>query len=152
MFVPRKTHPFGNKYNTIAFAKSKVIYNIEIVEGKDQIIVMGEKDFEKKGETAGLMVRMTKPLWGIGKVLVTECGFYVLEGTISMVEKGVLGSALIKKRRYWYKGVTPEDILWHMQKMEVGDVDSVQGSIRGNSYNIIVEFHTVYSVCITWKL
>ena len=32
-----------------------------------------------------------------------------------MVEKGVLVSALIKKRHYWPKGVPSEDIILHIQ-------------------------------------
>ena len=51
--------------------------------------MMNKKEFEEKGATAGLMVRVTKD-----RVLC------VLEGLISMVDKGVLGFALIKKRRY----------------------------------------------------
>ena len=47
-------------------------------------------------------------------MVVMDRGFYVLEELISMVEKGVSGSALIKKRRYWTKGVPEEEILRHM--------------------------------------
>ena len=47
------------------------------------------------------MVRIKNLVWGTGKVVVMESGFCVLEGVILMVEKSVLGSALIKKRRYW---------------------------------------------------
>ena len=54
-----------------------------------------------------------------------------------MVDKGVLGLDLIKKRRYWHKGVPSEEIIWHMQNKEVGYVDAVQGSIRGKSYHIM---------------
>ena len=42
-----------------------------------------------------------------------------------MVEKGVLGSAFIKKRCYWPKGVPAEEILLHTQNKEVGYVDTV---------------------------
>ena len=35
MFVPHKPHPFGNEYHTIACAKYKVIYNVEIAEGRN---------------------------------------------------------------------------------------------------------------------
>ena len=91
MFPPRKPHPFGNEYHKIACAKSKGIYNVEIVEGKDQPRVMGKKEFEEKGATAGLMARTKKPLWGTGKVVVMDSGFCVLEEFISMVEKGVFG-------------------------------------------------------------
>ena len=66
-----------------------------------------------------------------------DIGLCVLEVLIPMVEKGVFGSQLIKKRRYWPKGVPSEDILWHIQDKEVGDVDAVQGSIRGNSQHIM---------------
>ena len=41
MFVPHKPHPCGNKYHTIACAIYKVIYNAEIVEGKDRPRVIG---------------------------------------------------------------------------------------------------------------
>ena len=48
MFVPRMTHPFGNEYHTIVCAKSKVIYNVQIVEGEDRPRKMGRKEFEEK--------------------------------------------------------------------------------------------------------
>ena len=86
---------------------------------------------------ASFMVRTKKSLWGTGKVVVMDTGFYVLKGLISMVEKGVFGSALIKNQRYRPKGVPSEEILRHMKNKDVGDVDAVQGSIRGNSYHIM---------------
>ena len=54
-----------------------------------------------------------------------------------MVDKGVLGLVLIKKRRYWPKGFPEEEILWHMQNKEVGDVGVVQGPIIGERYHIM---------------
>ena len=73
--------------------------------------------------------------------MVMEIGFCVLEGLISMVEKGVLWSASIKKQHYWHKGVPAEEILRHMQNKEVGDLDAVQGPIRGKSYHIMIIKH-----------
>ena len=49
MFVPCKPQTFGNKYLTIACAKSKVIYNFDIVEGKDWTRVMGRKSLKRRG-------------------------------------------------------------------------------------------------------
>ena len=46
MFVPRKPHPFRNEYHTIACAEYKFIYNVEVVEEKEQPRVMGKKEFE----------------------------------------------------------------------------------------------------------
>ena len=137
MFVPHKPHPFGNDYHTIACAKYKAIYNVETVEGKDRPRAMGKKESEEKGVMAGLMVCITKPLWGTGKVVVLDSDFCVLEGLLSTVEKGVLGSAFIKKRRYWSKEVPAEDIVRHMKNKEVGDLDAIQGSIIGESYHIM---------------
>ena len=54
-----------------------------------------------------------------------------------MVDKGVLGSELINKRRYRPKGIPVEDILSHIQNKEVGYVDVVQVSIIGKRYHII---------------
>ena len=80
--------------------KSKVIYNVEVVEGKDLPIVMGKKKFVEKRATAGFMVRVTK-----------DSGLCVFEGFISMMDKSVLGLALIKKRCYWPNGFPAEEII-----------------------------------------
>ena len=45
MLVPWNPHTFENEYHTIACDKYKVIYNVEIAEGKDRPIVMGKKEF-----------------------------------------------------------------------------------------------------------
>ena len=69
--------------------------------------------------------------------MVIDSGFCVLEGLVSMVEKGVLVSEPIKKRCYCPKGVPEEEIPRHMQNKEVGDLDAVQGSIIGKSYYVM---------------
>ena len=38
-------------------------------------------------------------------MVVMDSSFCVMEGLISMVDEGVFGSTLIKKRCYWPKGV-----------------------------------------------
>ena len=58
---------------------------------------MSKKEFEEKETTARWVVRMTNTLWWIGRVMVMDNGFCVLEGLISMVEKVFFWSALIKK-------------------------------------------------------
>ena len=85
MFIPCKPQLLGNEYHKIACDQSKVIYNVEIVEGKDQPIVMGKKELEEKGATDGLMERIKNPLWGTRKVAVMDSVFCVLEVLIIMV-------------------------------------------------------------------
>jgi len=36
MCVPRKPWPYGNEYHTIACRESQIIYNADLVEGKDE--------------------------------------------------------------------------------------------------------------------
>ena len=55
------------------------------MEVKDPPRVMDKKEYEEKGSAAGFMVRMTKPIWGTGKLVVMYIGFCVLEVFISMV-------------------------------------------------------------------
>ena len=79
MFVPSKPHPFWNDYQKIVCAKSRFIYNVDIMEKRDQPIVINKNQFEQKGEMAGFMLRTKKSLWGTGKVVVMDTGFFVLE-------------------------------------------------------------------------
>ena len=97
IFVPQKPHPLGNKYHTIVFAIYKVIYRVDIVEGADQPWGLGWKEFDDKPGMAGFMVRISKPLWVTGKLFIMYSGFFVLGGLILIFEKGIFGSALIKK-------------------------------------------------------
>jgi hypothetical protein len=36
MYVPRKPHPMGNEYHTICCGTSGIMFNLELVEGKDK--------------------------------------------------------------------------------------------------------------------
>ena len=49
------------------------------------------------------MMRMTKPLFGTGKVVVMDSGFCVLKGLVGNLAHGVYGTTGINKIRYWPK-------------------------------------------------
>ena len=83
------------------------------------------------------MVQMKNPIWGTGKVVIMDRRFYILEGLIFMVEKGVFGSVLIQKRRYCTKGVPEVYIIWNIQQMEVGDLYTFPYTIHGKRYYIM---------------
>ena len=97
--MPRKPWPFGNEYHSIACGKSRVMYRVEIVEGKDMPCERPAKEFNELGKTVGLMLRLTRPFWSTSKVVVFDSGFCVLKGIVELRRKGVFGAALIKKRR-----------------------------------------------------
>ena len=109
---PRKPYPKGNAYHTICCGESGIMYGWEIVERRYNLIPMGQPEFETSTnmKTVGLMRRLTRALWSTGKAVIMDSVFCVLKGLLEMRKRGVCGSALIKKRCYWPKGVHEDDI------------------------------------------
>ena len=95
-FVPRKPHPFGNEYHTICCGETGILYEMEMVEGKDMPKEIKEARKVKRGEeTIGLLLRLTRSLYSTGKVVVLDSGFCVLRGLTELRKKGVFAGALI---------------------------------------------------------
>lgn len=98
IFVPRKPWPFGNEYHTIACGLSGILYQLELVEGKDRPRELGKPEHENKGgPTVGLLLRLTKILHGTGKIVVLDSGFCVLKAIVELRKVGCFAAALIKK-------------------------------------------------------
>ena len=89
MFVPRKPWPFGNEFHTIACSETGILYAMEIVEGKDKPPEV-KKEFAEFGKTTLLMLRLTRSLWGTGKVVVLDSRFCVLRGIIKFKKRYIL--------------------------------------------------------------
>ena len=136
MFVPRKPHPFGNKYHTITDGCSGITFDAEIVEGKDHPKEMPKDPLDKEGKTVGLLLRLCSNLYSSGKVVILDSGFCVLKGIICLAQKGVYSAAVIKKRQYWPKYVPGDQIDDHMENKDVGGYDSLKGILDGVDYNI----------------
>ncbi|KAL7475080.1 hypothetical protein ACHAW6_001012 [Cyclotella cf. meneghiniana] len=108
MCVPRKPHPFGNEYHSIADGDDgKPI----MWQGKDRPkLNSGRWAFPSKyaneTKTAELMLFMTKPIQNTGKDVCMDSGFCIATGIIALHKKGVYGQSLIKKQgKYWPKHV-----------------------------------------------
>jgi hypothetical protein len=127
MFVPRKPHPMGNEYHTIACAVSGILYQMEMVEGKDQPREVPVQH-DEQGKTAGLLLRLTAPIWATGKVVVLDSGFCVLKAITELQKVGVYSSALIKKRRYWPKGIPGDDIKAYFTDKPIGFTNRLPGT------------------------
>ena len=56
MFVPQKALPFGNEWHTIACGMSRILFAVELVEGKDQPLEQPASQFENLGKTVGLLL------------------------------------------------------------------------------------------------
>ena len=68
---------------------------------------------------------MCRPIFGSGKAVVLDSGFCVAKGITDLEDKGVYVAALIKKRRYWPKGVPGDLIDNHFEDKEIGDVEMI---------------------------
>eukprot|EP00549_Striatella_unipunctata_P017315 CAMPEP_0118690650 /NCGR_PEP_ID=MMETSP0800-20121206/10236_1 /TAXON_ID=210618 ORGANISM="Striatella unipunctata, Strain CCMP2910" /NCGR_SAMPLE_ID=MMETSP0800 /ASSEMBLY_ACC=CAM_ASM_000638 /LENGTH=192 /DNA_ID=CAMNT_0006588329 /DNA_START=370 /DNA_END=947 /DNA_ORIENTATION=- len=135
MFVPRKPWPFGNEWHTIACGHSNVLFQVELVKGKDFPKEQPMPEFNELGKTVGLLLCLTKPLWGTGKIVILDSGFCVLQGLLSFVKHGVFAAALIKKQKYWPKYIRRDEIQQDFSSLSVGTCDAWRGSLDG------VDFH-----------
>ena len=101
IFVPHKPWPFGNEYHTISCARSGVLYQLELVKGKDRPKELGKSKWQDRGgPTVALLLRLKTKLNGIRKIIVLDLGFCVLQGIIELQKVGCYATALIKNQRY----------------------------------------------------
>ena len=130
MFVPQKTCcPFGNEYHTVCCGNTGIMFAMEIVEGKDAPRSRQYQDQEFDdlgGKTVGLLLRLSKSIWGSARIIILDSGFCVLKGIIELRKKGLYASALIKKRRFWPKYIRSEEIKAHFESLECGFVNARQ--------------------------
>ena len=109
MCVPRKPHPFGNEYHSIAGGATEkglegkpITWRAKIQEGKDcpkkpDGSWAFPSEFSGYSKTATLMIETTKPVHHTGKVVSMDSGFCVSVGIIAMHNFCVYGQSLIKK-------------------------------------------------------
>lgn len=108
-FVDRKPMPWGNLFHTCACAISKIIFSLEIMEGKDRPEWKEKEEFEDRFNTnavtktkvGGLMMRMAKPLFGRNCIVVHDSGFSSVTAMKELLKEGVHSSMLFKKKRYF---------------------------------------------------
>ena len=145
MSLPRKPHPFGNEYHSIADGDKGrfVMWRIRLVEGKDRPKLPNGQwafpsKFEKKGynKTVDLLLDMTEPIHRTGKVVTGDSGFCVTAGVMALHAHGVFGQFLIKKRRYWPQQVPGDQIDEYMKGKELGAVESFVQDLGGTPFYI----------------
>ena len=136
MCVFRKPWPFGNQYHTICCCKTGILWRAEIVKGKDTPPERPPKKYSSHGKTAALLLRLTEPIWGSGRVVILDSGFCVLKAIVELRKRGVYSSALIKKRRYWPAHIPGDKIKKHFEDMPIGSVDVWSGNMEGVSFAV----------------
>ena len=87
---------------------------------------MFASQFEKKGytPTVALLLEMTEPIYRTGKVVTVDSGFCVMQGVLALHAHGVYGQFLIKKQRYWPKGVPGDYIDEYMAGKPLGSTET----------------------------
>ena len=130
-----------NEYHTICDGDltkgAPIMFRVELVEGKDRPVELGPKEFEDRGKTVGLMVRMSQNLWNTGKVVTMDSGFSVSKGILAMREKGVFGQALIKPRgRGWPVMVPGKYIDEYFSDKEIGYCETLEQIVNGVKFFI----------------
>ena len=142
MHVPRKPHPFGNEYHTIADGDggNAICWRAKLQEGKDRPKNGNEwafpSRFENHSNTVQLMLEMTEPIHHTGRVVSMDSGFCVAAGILAMHDHGVYGQSLIKKRRYWPKSVPGDQIDAHFASKSLGEVETLKQTIDGKSFYV----------------
>ena len=151
MSVPRKPHPLGNEYHSIADGDDgkAIMWRIKLQEGKDRPKdATGKWAFPSKFEgknqntnrkytkTSTLMCEMTEPIHGTGKIVSMDSGFCVTVGILHLHNLGVFGQSLIKKRKYWPKGVPGEQIDKYFEGKPLGFVKTLRQDMEGIPFNV----------------
>ena len=144
MVVPRKPHPSGNEYHTIADGDdgAPILWRIKLQEGKDRPKAADGRRwlyptaYDSHSKTAGLMLSMTKPIHGTGKRVTMDSGFSVTAGILAMDDVGVYGQSLAKKRKYWPKHVPGDAIDEYFKDKELGAAKTLKQNIDGKDFLI----------------
>ena len=82
-------------------------------------------------KTVNLLLEMTEPLHGTGKVVSGDSGFCVTQGVIALDKVGVKGQFLVKKRKYWPKWVPGDYIDEYMRNKPLGHSETFVQLIDG---------------------
>ena len=91
MLVPRNPWPFGNEYLTVCCSFSGILCQMELVEGKDSPSEIIPK-YNNQGETVGLLLHVSEPIFTWGNVVILDSGFCMLKGIVESKKHGVCAS------------------------------------------------------------
>ena len=93
------------------------------MDGKDRPTQFCPKKWEELGKTVGLIIRMCELIFSTVKCVVIDSGFFVSKGITALLHFGVYAAALIKKCKYWPKGVMGDAIDQYFADKNITYVD-----------------------------
>jgi hypothetical protein len=119
MQVNMKPTPKGNMVNTIACVQTQIIYYAELVEGADRP-PHRRSEFAEQGAMTGLVLRMTRRIWGKGDIVFMDSRFCTVKGLLALLQHGVYATMCVKKKSSWPHGVDGEDMEKRLQEEKLG--------------------------------
>jgi hypothetical protein len=154
MAVGRKPRPFGNEYHTMACAQSHILFWMEIVEGKDRPPQLGPlQHVEQHGKLCGLVLRAAEGIKGTNRVIGMDSGFGVLAALPELRKRGLHCTIVMKKKKYWPKGLPGDKILDALRMEEVGTTQVLAGKFKGEKIWIGCQVDSKHTTLIanTWS-
>jgi len=119
------------------------MWRVKLVEGKDRPKKPDgnwayPSKWEQRGytKTVTLLLEMTEPIHGSGKVVSGDSGFCVTQGVLALDKLGVKAQFLMKKRKYWPKLVPGNYIDEYMKDKPLGFSESFVQVIDGTPFYI----------------
>jgi hypothetical protein len=133
VFCPRKPHPFGNEYHTACCGLTSILFSMELVKGKDHPQQIKER-WSKLGRTTGLLMRILSTYFTMGRYVVLDLGFCVLQALIKLKKVGLFACAVIKKQQYWPAMVPGDEMSQAFDDANVGLSMAISGVLDGVKY------------------
>lgn len=129
--VPRKPHPIGQEYKTIADCDSCCILRLDFVSDK----------FKKKfDDTDRVLIaqvkRLSEPWFGSGRTLIADSWFGSPEMASVMLGKGLFSIMQVCKRRYWPRGMPRKDMVANLGS-EFGSMLSMTSVDPGTGHTLL---------------
>jgi hypothetical protein len=154
MAVGRKPRPFGNEYHTMACAMTHILFWMEMVEGKDRPPQLGPlQHVEAHGKLCGLVLRAAEGIKGSNRVIGMDSGFGVLAALPELRKRGLHGTIVMKKKKYWPKGLPGDQILEALRMQEIGTTQVLVGKFKGEKIWVGCQVDSKHTTLIanTWS-
>ncbi|RHZ53471.1 hypothetical protein Glove_441g18 [Diversispora epigaea] len=140
--IPRKPHPIGCEFKTMADARTNLFLQLDPVEPPEY---SSKKKFAEHSATIATMLRLTEPWFSSGRTIIADSWFGSVKACTTLYKHGLYSILQLKKRRYWAKNI-PCDItdalesdygLFISQVGKFDDVDLTLCSLRDRK-NIVL--------------
>ncbi|CEP07628.1 hypothetical protein, partial, partial [Parasitella parasitica] len=125
--VPRKPHPIGQEFKTLADHHTYCILQIDTVSDPKPKEYDSDEGMRKLTAT---VKRLVKPWFFTGRTVIADSWFGAPDMTTMLTELGLYSIMQIAKRRYWPRGMPTTDVVEHTDS-EPGSFFTMKNQQRG---------------------